>query len=171
MASRGRDNIFRIRAKDRQIGEKLASQDLPESIKGKPLKIPRINFTIPLENKVRSMLGPPHYAVRAGRIENITQKLMEDLAIEYACMIDKFGENPEVFAQQWKELLGSLELDKLNDLIEKHNTYYPMEANLQIDPDSGAYLSGSVPWQPKEKISVEWLFKLFPPNITKSEIM
>ncbi len=166
MASGRRDNIFRIRARDRLIGEKLESQDIPESIKGKPLRIPQFNFTISMENKVRSMFGPPHYATRARRIENITQKLMEDLAIEYDGMIDSFGEDTEVFTQQWKNLIGSLELDELNGLIDKHNTYYPMEANLQIDPDSGAPLIGSVPWKPTERISIEGLLKRFPPDMT-----
>ncbi len=166
MASGRRDNIFRIRAKDRLIGEKLASQDVPDHKKGKPLNIPQFNFTIPLENKVRSMFGPPHYASRAHRIESITHKLMEDLAFEYAGMINRFGESYEVFAQQWKELVNALELDELNDLIERHNTYYHMEANLQIDPDSGTYLNGSVPWKPKERITVEGLLKRFPPDMT-----
>lgn len=161
-----RDNIFRKRAKDRLLGEKLASQDIPENIQGKPLKIPQANFTISLENKVKSMFGPPRYATRARRIENITQKLMEDLSIEYASMIGGFGDNPEMFAQQWRELIGSLELDELNDLIGKHNAYYPVEANLQIDPGSGAPLIGSVPWEPKECISIESLLKRFPPEIT-----
>lgn len=165
MASGKRENIFRKRAKERLLGEKLASQGIPESIKGKPLKIPQVNFTISLENKVKSMFGPPHYATRARRIENITQKLMEGLTIEYASMIDSFGDDPETFARQWKELIGLLELDELNDLIEKHNTYYPVEANLQIDPDSGAPLIGSVPWEPKELISTESLLKRFPPEM------
>ena len=63
-------------------------------------------------------------------------------------------------------MIGSLELDELNDLIDKHNTYYPMEAKLQIDPKTGAPLMGSVPWEPKEHISVEGLLQLFPPEIT-----
>ncbi len=165
MASGRGDSIFRIRAKDRLIGEKLASQDVPDHIKGKPLKIPQFNFTISLENKVRSMFGPPHYASRARKIENTTHKLMEDLAFEYTSMLDKFSENPEVFAQQWKGLISSLELDEINDLIDKHNTYYPMEANLQIDPDSGAPLIGSIPWEPTERFSVEGLLKRFPPDM------
>ena len=163
MASGRGDRLFRIRARDRQIGEKLASQDIPDHIKGKPLRIPQFNFTISLENKVRSMFGPPHYATRARRIETITDKLMKDLTFEYASMIDRYGDAPEVFSQKWKELISSLELDELNNLIDKHNTYYPIEAKLQIDPDSGAPLVGSVPWEPIEKISMEGLLKRFPP--------
>lgn len=165
MASGRGDRISKIRARDRQIGEKLASQDIPDTIKGKPLKIPQFNFTISLENKVRSMFGPPYYARRARWIEDMTNRLMEDLAFEYQAMVGKYANDPEVFAQQWKELISSLELDELNDLIDKHNTYYPMEAKLRIDPDSGAPLIGSVPWKPTERISIEGLLKVFPPNM------
>ncbi|MDY6910966.1 MAG: hypothetical protein SVM79_01200 [Chloroflexota bacterium] len=156
--------MLRIRAKDRLIGEKLASQGIPDYLKGKPLKIPQFNFTIPLENKVRSVLGPPHYASRARSIETITHRLLEDLTFEYARMTDEYREKPDLFASKWKELLHSLELDAVNDLIDRHNTYYPIEANLRIDPDSGAYLNGSIPLQAKEHITVDWLLEKFPPQ-------
>ena len=168
MASGRGDRIFRIRARDRQIGEKLASQDIPEAIKGKPLKIPQFNFTISLENKVRSMFGPPYYARRARWIEDMTNRLMEDLAFEYKAMVGKCANDPQAFAHQWRELISLLELDELNDLINKHNMYYPMEAKLRIDPDSGAPLVGSTPWEPLEKISTEGLLKVFPPDMSAS---
>ena len=160
-----RNDIFRIRARDRLIGEKLASQGIPEKSKGKPLSIPQFNFTISLEKKVQSMFGTPKYAARARRIENITQQLMEDLSCEYEHMTNQYGENPEIFAQKWKELIDSLELDEINQLIDKHNKYYPVEANLQIDPDTGAPLLGSSPWKPTEKITQAELLTLFPLHI------
>lgn len=160
------DGVFRRRARDRLTGEKLASQGLPKDVKGKPLKIPQVNFTVSLESKVRSMFGPPHFATRARRIENLTRKLMDDLAAEYAGMIERFREDPDTFDREWNRLVRSVELDKLNDLIEKHNKYYPIEANLQIDPESGAPLLGSVPWKPKDKISTELLLERFPPDMT-----
>lgn len=165
MKSGSGDRISRIRARDRHIGEKLASQDIPEAIKGKPLQIPQFNFTISLENKVRSMFGPPYYARRARWIEDMTSRLMEDLVYEYANMADRFVDDPQAFAIHWNTLIYSLELDELNNLIEKHNTYYPMEAKLRIDPESGAPLVGSVPWEPLGKISCEGLLRTFPPDI------
>ncbi len=160
------NNIFRIRAKDRLIGEKLASQNEFQNTKGKPLKIPQFNFTISLENKVKSMFGPPHYATRARRIEIITQRLIEDLTVEYDRMVAKLGDDSEGFTKQWQELIRSMELVEINDLIDKHNRYYPIEANLQIDPDSGAPLVGSVLWEPVPQITIEGLLDRFPADMT-----
>ena len=105
MASGRGNNMFRIRAKDRLIGANLASQDVFKSTKGKPLKIPQYNFTISLENKVKSMFGPPHYATRARRIEIITQRLIEDLTVEYDSVVARLGDDSEAFAQQWLKLI------------------------------------------------------------------
>ena len=160
MASSGIvDNIFRKKAKDRYLGEKLNS-DLPERVKGKPQEIRQKNFTIPLEQRIRSYLDAPEFALRARKIEDAIEELMEALALEYADMIKVLQKNPEIFAQKWT-VIDSLELNELNGLIEKHNRYYPMEANLNMDV-SGHYLLGSKIWKGKEKITKDALLKQFP---------
>ena len=161
-----RDNISRMKARDRLIAKRLESTDIPEDIKGRPLRIPQMVMKIPMEKLVQSMFGPPKYALRARRIEDKTDKLMKEITTEYINMVDRFGKDPEIFAQQWKEYIGSLELKELNDLIERHNMYYPVEANLNIDLKTEGFLIGSTLWKPKEKITIEGLLKQFPPNIT-----
>lgn len=146
-----------IRSRDQRLGDQLASHQFDSCVAGKPLKIPQVNFTIPLEKKIQALSGPPYFAVRARRIEHMTDQLIEKLTAKYSNMIEKFGSRPNVFARKWKELIEGWPLDRLNDLIEKHNKYFPIEANLPIDPRSEALMFGSAAWQPKEKITVESL--------------
>jgi len=152
--------------RDRLLGEQLASHEFDENVIGKPLNIPEVNFTIPLEKKVQALSGPPYYAMRARQIEQLTDQLMEDLAVQYRDMIKKFVHRPEVFAVKWRESIDSLELDTINDLIERHNEYYPIEANLAMDPRSGVTMLGPVPWEPKEKVTIESLLQQFPADTT-----
>ena len=119
--------------RDRILAKQLEAHKFDEDIIGKPLEIPSVHFTIPLSKKIQALSGPPYYVVRARRIEQTTDQLMEDLAIEYRKMIKKFVNRPKVFSSKWKSLIEAWPLDKLNDLIENHNNYYPIEANLQID--------------------------------------
>ncbi len=107
-SSRMLNNIFRMRAKDRLIGEKLDSHNIPGEQKRKPLKIRQKNFSVPISQQVLSCYGAPEYALRARKIEDTISKLMEVLTIEHANMIDKFGNSPERFAQEWKNLIDSL---------------------------------------------------------------
>jgi len=44
--------------------------------------------------------------------------------------------------------VDAAELAKLNDLIARHNRYYPIEANLPIEVRSGRLLERGRPWQP-----------------------
>lgn len=160
-----RDNITRMKARDQLIAKKLESADIPEELKGKPLKLPQMNFKISLEKLVQSMYGPPWYALRARQVEDKVDGLMNKVAKEYKNMIDTLGMNAEIFAQQWKEYIGSLQLEELNDLIERHNIYYPVEANLSIDLKTEGFLVGSTAWEPKEKITTGGLLERFPPDI------
>lgn len=156
------DKIFRIRAKDRKMGEQIDSHAFTDNLKGKPLRVRQKNFSVPLADQVQSYYGAPEYALRASKIENAIDQLMDELSLEYTNMINKFSNKPEVFAQKWIEFIESLELNELNDLIEKHNKNYPLEANLNIDPHSGKYLMGSTSWEEQEKITKDILIKKFP---------
>ena len=40
------------------------------------------------------------------------------------------------------------DLARLNDLIGRHNRYYPIEANLPIDVRTGRLLDRGAPWRP-----------------------
>ena len=148
--------------RDRLLGHQLASHEFDKDIIGKPLNIPEVNFTIPLEKKIQAVSGPPYYAIRARQIEQLTEHLMEDLTVQYRNMMDKFSDRPEIFASKWKESIKSVELDSLNDLIERHNKYYPIETNLPIDPRSGALMFGCARWEPKDKVTTDSLLQLFP---------
>jgi len=151
--------------RDRILCKQLASHKFNKDITGKPLEFPQVNFTIPLEKKIQALSGPPYYMVRARRIENMIDQLMEDLTAVYKNMIGKWGGRPALFTRKWKKLIDDWPLDRLNDLIEKHNMYYPIEADLRMDPRSGAPMMGSALWEPREKVTVNNLLERFPPHI------
>jgi hypothetical protein len=101
---------------------------------------PARNFTLTLAERVRAREGLPAHLYRLGVIEQITERLLGELR----CIDD-----PELR----REKARSFDLRRLNDLIDKHNRYYPIEANLPIDPDSG----GSRDFQPLPPVTVESL--------------
>ena len=163
MASGSRDGLSRRRARERWITEKIESFEIPGDLSGKPLKIPNRNFKIPLEERIQSRFGPPGFAVRARRIESAVQKLMRDLEEEYAELSNRLQKKPVEFSTRWTESVKSVDLDEINDLIEKHNKYYPLEAGLRQDPETGVYYMGSSPWKPQERLTPEKILKMFPP--------
>lgn len=153
---------------DLLISEGVHPEDLPEDLKGSAVHIPQVNFDVPLEMKIRAKMGPPPYAVRAKYIEDAVAKLEQDLAEQWKIMAKALAGTPPQFEKVWKAVVETMELDELNAIIKEHNTFYPIEANLQPHPETGQYMMGATPWKPKKKITAPDLLKKFPPDLEKA---
>jgi hypothetical protein len=98
---------------------------------------PPRNFTLSLEERLRAYAqGAPGYIRRRRRIEDLEAQLIEKLA---AAAAPQEEASSRAVAEQ---------LALLNDLIDKHNRYYPIEANLPIDVRTGRLLERGAPWRP-----------------------
>jgi hypothetical protein len=98
---------------------------------------PPRNFTLSVEERLRAYAqGPPGYMLRRRRIEDLEARLIEKLAVAEA--------PAEMVATA--EVVEQLAL--LNDLIDKHNRYYPIEAQLPIDVRTRKLVERGAPWRP-----------------------
>lgn len=109
---------------------------------------PPRNFTITVEQRLSAIAsGPRAYMLRRKRIEDLTSELVHELA-------DLDREPAEALAFAVAEaralrkaaLPGKLAL--LNQLIEQHNRYFPIEANLPMDRQTGELIELGQPWRP-----------------------
>jgi hypothetical protein len=99
---------------------------------------PPRNFTLSIEERLRAYAqGAPGYIRRRRRIEDLEDRLIRQLAAAQA----------PAQAAASAEVVSDLAL--LNDLIVKHNRYYPIEANLPIDVQTRRLVErGGTPWRP-----------------------
>ena len=103
---------------------------------------PPRNFTLSLEDRLRAYAqGVPSYIRRRRRIEDLEAKLIAKIA--GAPLATEM-----VFSTEITDDLG-----RLNDLIERHNRYYPIEANLPIDVRTGRLLDRGAPWRPMRLVT------------------
>jgi hypothetical protein len=104
---------------------------------------PPRNFTLSVEERLRAYAqGAPGYIRRRRRIEDLEARLIQTLAAAQA---------PAAAAAS-EEARADLAL--LNDLIARHNRYYPIEANLPIDVRTGRLLErGGAPWRPLRAVT------------------
>jgi hypothetical protein len=102
--------------------------------------LPPRNFSIALEDRMRAFVnGPPAYMRRKRRIEDLADAIGDALLeIERGAVPDA-----EALARRTGKSLATL-----NELIAVHNRYYPCEANLPLDPRTGALLERGSPWAP-----------------------
>ena len=99
--------------------------------------VPPSNFKLSVEERLNAYIqGVPGYIRRRRRIEDLEARLVRRL-------VDVTAAAEETAAS---ELAADLVL--LNDLIGRHNRYYPIEANLPIDLKTGRLLERGAPWRP-----------------------
>lgn len=103
---------------------------------------PPRNFTLSLEERLRAYAqGVPGYMRRRRRIEDLEAKLIEKLAA--APLPAAAAATAEVMA----------DLALLNELIDKHNRYYPIEAQLAIDVRTRRLVERGAPWRPLPSVT------------------
>jgi hypothetical protein len=107
---------------------------------------PAHNFTITSEARIAALIsGPPPFAVRQRRIEEIEEEVIAALrACERACS----SSIPIAVARR---------IEEANALIRDHNRFYPVERNLPIDPATGGLLEMGEPWRPRLALTIDGL--------------
>jgi hypothetical protein len=103
---------------------------------------PPRNFTLSLEERLRAYAqGVPGYMRRRRRIEDLEAKLIEKLAAAAA----------PAEAAATADVVADLAL--LNDLIDRHNRYYPIEAQLAVDVRTRRLVERGAPWRPLPSVT------------------
>jgi hypothetical protein len=103
------------------------------------------NFTLSTAERVRGLEGLPAHLRRKKQIEQLWGAALAQLR-----EVRRVG--GDVI-----EKARAIDLTRLNDLIDRHNRYFPIEANLPIDPRSGGLLDGGRPWLPLVIVTAEVL--------------
>jgi hypothetical protein len=98
---------------------------------------PARNFTLTTAERVQAIVqGLPAWARRLKRIEDLTAEIVQ---------LHVAGSDRE----------AARRLVELVKLVDAHNTYYPMEANLPFDPETSRIIDGGEPWRPMPRPTLE----------------
>jgi hypothetical protein len=111
---------------------------------------PARNFTVTTEQRVRALAGPPAYVRRRRDIEDFERDAVEALRVAQAA-----AEGSAIRARALRK--AEVLVARVNDLIDRHNRYYPSEANLPLHPRTGALLERGAPWTPMPPVTLDEL--------------
>ena len=118
---------------ERLVREKL-ERDLDGSpLVGKPLRRRWRNFRPSVDSYVVSLGGPLPYMVRLREIEEQMQSHLERLELAWRELAADCDGDSQRFARTWRRRAGRWNFDEVNDLIDRHNRFYPAEARLPMD--------------------------------------
>lgn len=114
-------------------------------------------FKISLAERVRAAAGVPAHIRRKRRIEDLEEAIILALADIYDEAETQFGAGTPEADGAFAVRANELDIKLLNDLIERHNQYYPIEANLPIEVSTGKLIAGQEPWVPLKPATHESL--------------
>jgi hypothetical protein len=123
--------------RDRREREALEEDLRSNPQRGRPLSLRLQNFRPSADTYLAASRGPLAYMLRLHEIERQTDRHEERLAEAWrACAEDAAGDEAR-FEHDWRAVAESWSFDEINDLIERHNRWYPVESRLPMDPQRG----------------------------------
>ena len=121
------------------------------------------------EPTLAAQLGLPHRIERLKAIELETERLLARLAEAYEEEREAAAHEPERFGRRWTQRLERTSFIEVNELIEIHNEWFPMEAHLRWDRDLDDYRAPfGIPWR-KRVLDVDWALEHFPAELPSDE--
>jgi hypothetical protein len=126
------------------------------------------NFRPAVDRYVASLGGPLPYMVRLREIHHETLAHEERLERAWLALAAVARGDGDLFARRWRALAARWNFAAVNELIERHNRYYPAESNLPMDPATGDFvLVGGKPYR-KRLLDADWVLDRFPPVLARA---
>ena len=75
----------------------------------------------------------PRWMERIAEIDHSIAFHKRDYGRRYRRLRERYGDDTAAFAERWREIAAAARFDELNELIEQHNEYYPIERDLPMD--------------------------------------
>ena len=139
-----------------QLDERLRSS----SLRGTPLPVRLRNFRPDAEGYMASLGGPLPYMVRLREIEALTAAHEQALVDAR----DRLGADvaAERLSEAWREIVEAWSFDEVNDLIARHNRWFPVESRLPMDPRRRDYALVNGRDYRRRPLDAAWALARFP---------
>jgi hypothetical protein len=136
------------------------------TLTGKPLPVRARAFRPTAEAYLVATRGPLPYMLRLREIEQRTADLERSLGGAWEALRVECGDDGARFHREWTSRVAVLRFDDLNDLIDRHNRWYPAESRLPMDPRTGDYALVNGRDYRLESFDDDWVLERFPAELS-----
>ena len=152
----------------RQRRERAALEDDLETIPLRGRALPfRARLVRPTaEAYLVATRGPLPYMLRLREIEQRTEAHGASLRAEWLRLAVEHAGNAVAFEAAWRAHAAAVPFDEVNDLIERHNLWYPVESRLPMDPRTGDYTLVNGRSYRLEALDAAWILERFPAKLS-----
>lgn len=136
--------------RDRRSLESLAQDVRDSPLRGRRLELRLRNFRPDAGSYLASLGGPLPYMQRLREIDALT-------AAHEAALAAARAEAPDAAA--WRDRVLTWDFGDVNELIDRHNRWYPAEARLPMDPRTGDYALVNGRSYRRRRLDAAWAFE------------
>jgi len=161
-----RESILREDAPRVQTArERRALENVDEDLRSSPMRGVSLplrlrNFRPEADGYLASLGGPRQYMVRLREIEAMTADHEHALDTERRRLASAVA--PEEFGATWRRVAERWSFAEVNDLIERHNRWYPAESRLPMDPRRGDFVLVNGRDYRLRPLDADWILERYP---------
>jgi hypothetical protein len=148
--------------RDRRERESLEEDLRGNPLAGAPLRQRLRNFRPDAGAQLAALGGPLAWMRRLRAIEIAVELHEAQLAEAWLALHEECAGDAELFARSWRECAERWDFYEVNDLIERHNRYYPAESRLPMNPRTGDFVPINGRPYTREPLDADWILTRFP---------
>jgi hypothetical protein len=148
--------VLPVTPRDRRNLEGLEADLRDSPLRGQELPLRLRNFRPDPGSYLASLGGPLPYMRRLREIDALTAQHEQQLAEAY--------EDLGGHASAWEALAEGWDFGEVNELIDRHNRWYPVERRLSMDPKTGDYALVNGRSYRRRPLDATWVLERFPPR-------
>ena len=141
-------------------------RSLPQ--RGKPTRLRLRNFRPSASAYLAAARGPLAYMVRLHVIEAQAAEHEERLADVWQGLAAECDGDADAFARRWQAIAREWQFAEVNDLVERHNRWYPVESRLPMDPRTGDYALVNGRDYRLAPLDADWILERFPAALERA---
>ncbi|MGN6379560.1 MAG: hypothetical protein ACTHNU_11465 [Gaiellales bacterium] len=127
----------------------------------RPVAAGRVDTT----SYLTASLGPPRWLERLQEIEGYRREAESRLRLRWTELAVELRDRPAAFAERWREITAGWDFAAHNELVERHNEYYPAERKLRFDLRRRDYVDmWGIGWR-RTPLDATWALQMFPPTL------
>lgn len=147
-------------------GERRQLEGLDEDLRSSPLRGKRLqlrllNFRPSADGYLAALGGPLPYMVRLREIAEMTAAHEEALRGAWQALAGA-SRDDSAFAAAWRAEVERWSFDEVNELIDRHNRFYPAESRLPMDPKTRTYALVNGRDYRRRPLDAAWALERFP---------
>ena len=139
--------------RERREQQALAEDLADNPLRGKPLRRRLRNFRPAVDSYIAALGGPLPWMQRLREIEALTEEHERRLAR----VREELGPGTA-----WQATVERWDFGDVNELIDRHNRYYPAESRLPMDPRTGDFVLVNGRTYRRAALDAAWAFGRFP---------